>query len=263
MEVGRPIDGEAALAQAVDGEAAVDVQAPERGHWAELAVGVASIAIGAGIVALVPELRHALSLALEGDLTGLRNQFRALGGWGVTLLLALAMVHAVIFYPTELVTAAAGLVYGFLPGLALVAGGWLASALLAYLLGSTVGKPLAHLLFGRRRFTSIELAVRRGGVPLLLAMRLVPIVPFSLAGYVAGAVRVPLWCFSWTTLVGYLPQTALVAYLGSQSRSLSVTDPRLWAGLGVMLVLLAGARRLRVRPQAPAEDRSAQAGCEG
>jgi uncharacterized membrane protein YdjX (TVP38/TMEM64 family) len=228
----------------------------------ELAGGILGIVIGAAIVASVPELRHALSLALAGNLDGLRNQFRWLGAGGVALLLMLMLVHAVVFYPTELVTATAGLVYGFVPGLALVACGWLASGLLSYLLGRTVGKPLARVLFGRRRFEMLELAVQRGGTSLLLALRLVPIVPFALAGYVAGAVRVPVWRFAWTTLIGYLPQTALVAYLGSQSRSLSPSDPRLWAGVAAMLLLLAAARMLHLRPRAASEDRPARAGCE-
>jgi uncharacterized membrane protein YdjX (TVP38/TMEM64 family) len=219
----------------------------------ELALALVGMAIVAVAAAVVPDLRHALSLALHGNLDGLRHQFRALGAGGVGLLLALIMVHAVIFYPTELVTATAGLVYGFLPGLALVTGGWLASALLAYLLGRTVGKPLAHLLFGRQRFVALERAVERGGVSLLLAMRLVPIVPFSLTGYVAGAANVRVWRFAWTTLIGYLPLTALVAYLGSQSRSLSLTDPRLWLGLLAILLMLGAARQLRPHPSTTAE----------
>ena len=51
---------------------------------------------------------------------------------------------------------------------------------------------------------------------LLLAMRLIPIIPFSLFSIVAGAARVPLPTFLWTTVVGYLPLTALFVYLGSQ-----------------------------------------------
>ncbi len=219
---------------------------PSRSRRRELAAGLAAVAAGAGTVAAVSPLRHAATLAVQGDLTGLRHQFLALGSGGVALLLALILAHAVIFYPTELVTATAGLVYGFLPGLGIAMGGWLASALLAYALGRTVGEPLAQLLFGQRRFLAARAAVERGGVRLLLAMRLIPLVPFSLTGYVAGASRVPIWRFSWTTVVGYLPLSALVAYLGSQSRSLSLTDPRLWVGAALILAMLAFARPFRI-----------------
>ena len=49
-------------------------------------------------------------------------------------------------------------------------------------------------------------------------MRLVPIVPFSLFSYVAGAARVPFGRFMWTTAVGYIPITAVFVYLGSTAR---------------------------------------------
>lgn len=213
-----------------------------RGRVPELLFAVGGILATAALVALVPDLRHAFSLALHGDLRGLHEQFHHLGASGVLLLLALILAHAVLLYPTEIVTATAGFVYGFLPGLALVTAGWLVSALLAYLLGRVLGGAFLHRVFGSVRFARLERAVARGGVSLLLAVRLIPVMPFSLTGYVAGAVRVPLWRFSWTTLLGYLPLTALVAYLGSQAQSLSLGDPRVWVGAGLMIALLAAAR---------------------
>ena len=47
-------------------------------------------------------------------------------------------------------------------------------------------------MFGAERFDRYERVVDRGGVTLLLACRMVPIVPFSLFSYVAGSARVPL-----------------------------------------------------------------------
>ena len=94
-------------------------------------------------------------------------------------------------------------------------------------------------MIGSRRFDESERLVESGGVPLLLAMRLIPIVPFSLFSYVAGAARVPLWRFTWTTAAGYLPITALFIYLGSRLDSLSPTDPLLLGGAAVLIALIA------------------------
>jgi uncharacterized membrane protein YdjX (TVP38/TMEM64 family) len=63
--------------------------------------------------------------------------------------------------------------------------------------------------------------IERGGVALLLAIRLIPIVPFSLACYAAGAARVPVWRYTWTTVVGYLPITVIAVYFGTQLDLLS------------------------------------------
>ena len=225
----------------------------ERLHWRELALSLAGVLVGAGLIAVVPELRHAVTFALHGDLEGLRHQFRGLGLGGVALLLGLMLAHAVLFYPTEIVTATAGFVYGFAPGLALAMGGWLASALLAYALGHTLGRPFIQLVFGARRFEDLRRSIERGGVPLLLVVRLIPVVPFSLTGYVAGAAHVPLWRFTWTTFLGYLPLTVAVGYLGAQAKTLSLNDPVVWLLVAAIVGLFAASRLVRVEWRAPAE----------
>jgi uncharacterized membrane protein YdjX (TVP38/TMEM64 family) len=78
----------------------------------------------------------------------------------------------------------------------------------------------------------------RGGVSLLLSARLIPIVPFALVGYAAGATRVSVWRFSWTTVVGYLPLTAAVAYLGSQAQTLSTRDPLVWIAASALVAVI-------------------------
>jgi uncharacterized membrane protein YdjX (TVP38/TMEM64 family) len=70
---------------------------------------------------------------------------------------------------------------------------------------------------GEERLEEGARLVERGGVTALLAARLVPIVPYSAVGYVAGAAKVPLWRFAWTTLVGSAPLCAAVVYLGTGS----------------------------------------------
>src|SRR5581483_2045740 len=120
------------------------------------------------------------------------------------------LAHAIVYYPTEIVTATAGFVYGFGPALALVTAGWLASALLSYVLGLVIGRPLLRRALGPR-FHRVEEAIESGGTALLISARLIPVVPFSLMGYAAGATRVNVLRFSWTTVVGFLPLSAAVA----------------------------------------------------
>ena len=47
----------------------------------------------------------------------------------------------------------------------------------------------------------------------------------------AGAARFSLWRFTWTSAVGFVPLTAAVSYLGSEARTLSLSDPLLWGAL--------------------------------
>jgi uncharacterized membrane protein YdjX (TVP38/TMEM64 family) len=89
--------------------------------------------------------------------------------------------------------------------------------------------------------------IDRGGTTALLAARLIPIVPYSLVGYVAGAASVPLWRFTWTTIVGSIPLFAAVVYFGHRLDSLSFTDPGLLVAIGAFLGLLIGGRMLATR----------------
>ena len=187
--------------------------------------------------------------AVQGDNAEVRNQIDELGVAGPLLILGLALLHAFVFYPAEIVDAAAGFAYGFFPALALVMVGWLLSGLICFAIGRSLARPLLDRWFGAERFERIEATIERGGATLLLAMRLIPILPFSLVSYAAGAARVPPWRFIWTTAVGYLPITALAVYFGTKLEGLSLTDP-LVLGSALALLALLGAGHWTMRRQA-------------
>jgi uncharacterized membrane protein YdjX (TVP38/TMEM64 family) len=207
-----------------------------------IAMTIAAIGLAALAVLLIPALRESFGDAVRGDTAALRSELRALDAAGVAILYALILLHTVVWYPTEIINAAGGFVYGFWGGLALVWLGWTLQGILAWAIGREVARPLLRRLLGERRFDDAERMIEAGGVPLLLAMRLIPIAPFSLFSFVAGAARVPLWTFTWTTALGYLPLTAIFIYLGSRLDSLSVTDPLLLGGAVVLVLLLALSR---------------------
>ncbi len=212
----------------------------------EIGITVAGIALLAGLVLAIPELRAAFDAAIAGDSAKVREEVDGLGIAGPLLIVALALIHSVVFYPAEIVDAAAGFVYGFFPALVLVMTGWLLSGLLCYAVGRSVARPLLDRWLGAGRFDRTEAMIERGGATLLLAVRLIPIVPFSLVSYAAGAARVPAWRFTWTTVVGYLPITAIAVYFGTRLEGLSLTDPLvLGSGAALLALLLAGHRILR------------------
>jgi uncharacterized membrane protein YdjX (TVP38/TMEM64 family) len=206
-------------------------------------VVIALLALG---VVVVDPLREAVDHALRGDVDGLRDELHDVGAAGAAILVCLILLHAVVLFPAEIANAAAGLMYGFVAGFALVMAAWTASLLLAYALGATAGRPLALRLAGRERVELAERVVERGGVPMLLLARLVPFVPLSLVGYVAGASRVPLWRYTWTSAVGIIPITAAATYLGHALDDLSLSDPLLWVAAAVVAAL-AGTTLLALR----------------
>jgi uncharacterized membrane protein YdjX (TVP38/TMEM64 family) len=215
-------------------------------RWVQLSIVVALVLFGLGIIFAVPWLRHSFLLCLHGNFAGLRTYVRSLGAGGLALLVGLMIMHSLVYYPTELVTATAGFIYGWPVGLAVALGGWLLSALASYALGRLFAGPLLRALLGRR-YTDFERAIQRGGTGLLLGYRLLPVVPFSFMGYAAGAVGTDVWTFSWTSVVGFVPLTVAVTYLGSRAESLSLGDPLVWAAVAVLLGLLVAAHRVQRR----------------
>ncbi len=208
-------------------------------------VTAAAILIVGLMIAAIPALREAAGNAISGDTEALRTDLE--GAAGVITLLVLAALHSIVFYPAEILNAAAGFVWGFWLGLLLVMIGWLLNALISWEIGRRAARPLLYRAFGERRFLRYQAVVERGGTFLLLSMRLVPIVPFSLFTIVAGAAHVPLARLMWTTAVGYLPLTALFVYLGTRLEELSPTDPVLIIGGGAIIIVIYAAHRLRGR----------------
>ena len=161
------------------------------------------------------------------------------------------LVHAVVPFPSELVNAAAGLrlrLLGRAPArarrLAAVRAGDLRDRAQR---GAAAAAALRRARSGWRRARGWSSAA---GVTALLAARLVPIVPYSAVGYVAGAAQVPLWRFAWTTVVGSVPLCAAVVYLGHRLDSLSPTDPGVLVAVGAFLLAAGG--RAHADPARPA-----------
>ncbi len=181
--------------------------------------------------------RAALSAALHGDAELLRDELDGPGG--VLVLYALMIAHAVIIFPAEVTNFAAGYVFGVPVAILLCLSGWLLSALLTYAIGRFAGNALVTRLAGRERLARFEQLVARGGWEVLVVARLIPIVPYSLVGYIAGTTEVPLRRFVWTTAAGSLPLIVLAVVLGARVHRFSASDPVLWLVSAAFLTLVA------------------------
>lgn len=126
------------------------------------------------------------------------------------------------------------------------------SALLSYLAGRLWGRPLLERLVPEARIVLLDAWLARESAFPLLALRLVPLVPFNAVGLAAGAAAVPLWPYTWTTGLGILPLGVSITYLGSQ---LGERRPHLgaafWGIIAVLVVAVLVAWSLRHRLSRP------------
>jgi uncharacterized membrane protein YdjX (TVP38/TMEM64 family) len=212
-------------------------------------LAVAATLVLFGLLFAIGPVRDAVSAAAHGNGGELRRELDSLGASAALVLIAIALVHVVLPFPAEFPTAAAGFVLGFGIAFPLLVLAWTLSWLAAYGLARVVGPPVLDRLVGAERMARADAVIDRGGWQILLFGRLIPIVPYNAVSFAAGATRVPLWRFTWTTAIGIAPLTALTALLGQRLQSPSLDDPVLWAVLGGVLLLVALAhpvsRRLR------------------
>ena len=211
------------------------------GRLTILATVVATILLAAGLFAIEP-VRDAVSAAAQGDLDRLRAELDSLGAAGALVLIAIALTHVLVPFPAEFPTAAAGFALGFGVAFPLMIVAWTLSSLAAYALARVLGAPVLERLAGKDRMDAADRLVARGGWGMLLVARLVPLIPYNVVSFAAGATRVPVARFTWTTALGIAPLTALTALLGERLQSPSLEDPWMWLVLAGLLGLLALAR---------------------
>ena len=214
-----------------------------------LATLTAALAL-TGLLFAIDPIRDAVAAAFSGDLGQMREELDSLGAAAALVLIGIALVHAVVPFPAEIPTAAAGFVFGFAVAFPLMVFAWTLSCLVAYGIARAVGPPVLDRLVGKERMAAADRLIDRGGWPILLAGRLIPVVPYNVVSYAAGATRVPIRRFTWTTAVGVMPLTALTALLGQRLQEPRFDDPVLWAVLGGVILLLALARPLSRRLRA-------------
>ncbi len=201
------------------------------GRWALLLGLVAFV----GILLAVPGVRRPLveflDLVYQGNVPAIRDALRSYGPLAPVVSIALIQLHAVIPLPAELLVLANGLAFGFWGGLALSWGGFMLSALTIYAAGRLWGRPLLARTVSQRHRERLDRWLERESVFPLLAMRLIPLVPFNALCLATGVVRAPLWTYTWTTGVGILPLAIVVSFLGSR---LGQSDPNLGASFWIM-----------------------------
>src|SRR3954451_17607958 len=130
------------------------------------------------ILALATSRGHTiLNAIVDGDSRRLRHELLDLHVIGVLVLLLVTLSHAIVPFPTEVVSGTAGFVYGFALALPMLLVFWLASAILAYWLAVRFGRPLARRVVGDTRLTRAEGFVSRGGPVPLISVRLGPVTP--------------------------------------------------------------------------------------
>ena len=221
-------------------------------------IGFAAVIAAMIAAAYFSPLGDWLTLAriAEGrDLLGGFIAERPLLATGLFFLLCV-MASALCFPAAPIVGVAAGALFGFWTGLALVS--------LAFSIGSTIACLgsrywLRNWVKARlgRRLEAVDRGFDRHGPFYLLALRINPLIPYWLVNLAMGVTRMRLRTYVPLTALGLLPALIIYANAGSHlaaaRNSGDIVSPGVLVSLLLLSLLPLIADRLIVRPRAGEE----------
>jgi phospholipase D1/2 len=145
------------------------------------------------------------------------------------------LIGSLIFFPITILTLATVFAFGPVWGNVYALFGWLLSASGGYFLGRLIGHDLLHELAGDRIGRLVDRANHHGFLAVL-AVRVVPVAPFTLVNMFVGVSGIRFWDFFLASLVGRLPGIVTLALFGVQVESM-LRNPGL-VSLAFLVVIL-------------------------
>lgn len=188
-----------------------------------VAAGVLLLAIGASWFAAAPVRPPSIA-----ELVAMAERGRA-SPLAPAIALLVFMAGALIVFPINLLIAATLVVFGPIFGALYALLGSLASAALMHSLGRRLPRRQVARLLGRRGERLRRRIVGYGVLPVAI-VRFLPLAPFSVVSFVAGAARVERGVYAAGTALGMLPGIALYALFVDRALA-ALADPRPWTWL--------------------------------
>ncbi|UCE87744.1 MAG: VTT domain-containing protein, partial [Deltaproteobacteria bacterium] len=132
-------------------------------------------------------------------------------------------VGTCLMVPVIAMIVAAGLVFGWLTGFAIALVGALVGAAAGYAIGRLLWRDAIRRLAGGR-LNRISRAMAQRGVVSIALVRLVPLAPFTVVNFVAGASHIRLGDYLLGTLLAMAPGILALTYL-AQSAERAIREP--------------------------------------
>ncbi|GAA1212095.1 TVP38/TMEM64 family protein [Rhodoglobus aureus] len=138
--------------------------------------------------------------------------------------------------PKNVISIAAGVVWGLPSGVGLVLLGALLGAALAFVLGRLLGRDAVERFTGAR-VRAVDEMLRRRGLLSVIGVRLIPLLPFTVINYAAGLTAVRVRDYALGTVIGIIPGTVAYVAVGAYGAEL---NGGFFIALGALGVLTIG-----------------------
>ncbi|MET3811458.1 TVP38/TMEM64 family protein [Arthrobacter sp. UYEF3] len=173
----------------------------------------AVIRLGILLVLVAAAAASALVFPLP-PVVDIRNYFGTTGWWGPAAFILAYAALTLAPVPKNVLSVAAGLVFGFAGGIAVVFIAAILGSVAAFWLGRWLGREAVEKFTGAR-VEKVDRLLRRGGLAAMIGARLVPVLPFTAINYTAGLTSIRWWPYFLGTAIGILPGTVSYVTLGA------------------------------------------------
>jgi uncharacterized membrane protein YdjX (TVP38/TMEM64 family) len=124
------------------------------------------------------------------------------------------VIHTVVPFPAELLTAANGAVFGFWGGLIVSWAGAMAAACVGFAFSRVIGRSATARFIPERALRRVDALIGGAGWEIALLLRLIPFISFNLVNLALGLTRLRWSTFLWTTGIGIVPVEVAVVAVG-------------------------------------------------
>jgi len=159
------------------------------------------------------------------------------GPWAPLVYAALYILSAPIPFLAPVLSAVGGLLFGAGLGTLYTLVIATASAFVPFVMARRLGREwVESRLKGKKLDDIYQRSEGKGGFMFIVLLRLIPVLPWEVQNYVAGITRVSPVTFALGTMLGIIPGTFSLAFLGS-----AVTDPGSWKFYAAIVLKIATA----------------------
>ncbi|WP_346940140.1 TVP38/TMEM64 family protein [uncultured Clostridium sp.] len=169
----------------------------------------------------------------------LRNYIGGFGYLAPFIYILCFTILPIAFFPVPILTLAAGLIFGFLPGTLYTLIGAVLNSAIMFLMAKVLAKDAVTNLLQRKlpeNWSSFlfDLDEKRG-FGIIFILRLIPAMPYNLINYGAGLTSIKFSSYMLATILGILPGTLVFLNIGNQA--LNIHNPTFIVSI-ILLMLL-------------------------
>lgn len=166
------------------------------------------------IISIVSILVYKFAFVNKTNFEMIQDYINSYGSFAALIYIAIFAIRTIfIVFPYSIMVILSGSLFGPVEGFLYSMAAVFVSASLAFFASKLLGKNFIEKLIGYKSY-QLDSKIEEHGFKLVLLMRISTIFPFDIMNYAAGMTKVSYKSFITATLLGILPETFSLNYLG-------------------------------------------------